>query len=84
MRKNKSNIVKIAIVLLVIIVVNVISGKVYKRFDLTKDKRYTLSQSALNTVNGVDSPVIVDVFLEGEFPSEFRRLRNETQQLLEL
>ena len=83
MRKNKSNIVKIAIVLLVIIVVNVISGKVYKRFDLTKDKRYTLSQSALNTVNGVDSPVIVDVFLEGEFPSEFRRLRNETQQLLE-
>ena len=83
MRKNKSNIVKIAIVLLVIIVVNVISGKVYKRFDLTKDKRYTLSQSALNTVNGVDSPVIVDVFVEGEFPSEFRRLRNETQQLLE-
>ena len=83
MRKNKSNIVKIAIVLLVIIVVNVISGKVYKRFDLTKDKRNTLSQSALNTVNGVDSPVIVDVFLEGEFPSEFRRLRNETQQLLE-
>ena len=83
MRKNKSNIVKIAIVLLVIIVVNVISGKVYKRFDLTKDKRYTLSQSALNTVNGVDSPVIVDVFLEGEFPSEFRRLRNETQKLLE-
>ena len=83
MRKNKSTIVKIAIVLLVIIVVNVISGKVYKRFDLTKDKRYTLSQSALNTVNGVDSPVIVDVFLEGEFPSEFRRLRNETQQLLE-
>lgn len=83
MRKNKSNIVIIAIVLLVIIVVNVISGKVYKRFDLTKDKRYTLSQSALNTVNGVDSPVIVDVFLEGEFPSEFRRLRNETQQLLE-
>ncbi|GFZ76088.1 gliding motility-associated ABC transporter substrate-binding protein GldG [Aquaticitalea lipolytica] len=83
MRKNKSNIVKIAIVLLVIIVVNVVSGKLYKRFDLTKDKRYTLSQSALNTVNGVDSPVIVDVFLEGEFPSEFRRLRNETQQLLE-
>lgn len=83
MRKNKSNIVIIVIVLLVIIVVNVISGKVYKRFDLTKDKRYTLSQSALNTVNGVDSPVIVDVFLEGEFPSEFRRLRNETQQLLE-
>jgi ABC-2 type transport system permease protein len=83
MRKNKSNIVIIVIVLLVIILVNVISGKVYKRFDLTKDKRYTLSQSALNTVNGVDSPVIVDVFLEGEFPSEFRRLRNETQQLLE-
>jgi len=32
----------------------------------------------------VDSPVIIDVFLEGDdFPSEFRRLQNETKQLLE-
>ena len=83
MLKNKKNIVTIAITLVIIVAVNVISSKLYKRFDLTKDKRYTLSSEALQTVEDVDSPLIIDVFLEGNFPSEFRRLRDETQQLLE-
>lgn len=83
MLKNKSNLIKTVLVLIVLIVLNWIGTKVYKRFDLTQDQRYTLSQSALAIVKDVKSPLIVDVFLEGEFPSEFRRLRNETQQLLE-
>ncbi|RKE94785.1 gliding motility-associated ABC transporter substrate-binding protein GldG [Ichthyenterobacterium magnum] len=83
MLKNKSNRKTLLITIVVIIVINVISGYVFKRFDLTKDKRYTLSNAALKIVNSVDSPLIVDVFLEGNFPSDYRRLRNETQQLLE-
>jgi ABC-2 type transport system permease protein len=83
MLKSKKNIIVIAITLIALIVINVISSYLYQRFDLTKDKRYTLSSEALKTVKGVDSPLIIDVFLEGEFPSEFRRLRDETQQLLE-
>ena len=83
MLKTKRNIITIAVTLIAIIAINVISEQVYKRFDLTKDKRYTLSNAALQTVDNVDSPLIIDVFLEGQFPSEFRRLRDETQQLLE-
>ncbi len=83
MLKNKSNTFKILILLLILVVVNIIGNKVYHRFDLTQDQRYTLSQSALNTVKNIDSPLIIDVFLEGDFPSEYRRLRTETQQLLE-
>lgn len=83
MLKNKSNLIKTVLVLIVLIVLNWIGTKVYKRFDLTQDQRYTLSKSALAIVKDVKSPLIVDVFLEGEFPSEFRRLRNETEQLLE-
>lgn len=81
--KNRSSFIKIAVFLVVLIALNWIGTKVYKRFDLTEDQRYTLSQSALTIVKDVKSPLIVDVFLEGDFPSEFRRLRNETQQLLE-
>jgi len=55
----------------------------YKRFDLTADQRYTLSDEAIQTIKHIDSPLIIDVFLEGEFPSEFRRLQTETKQLLE-
>ena len=79
----RKNIKHIAIILIAIIAINFVSSKVYKRFDLTSDKRYTLSEAALKTIDDVDSPIIVDVFLEGDFPSEFKRLQAETKQLLE-
>ena len=74
----------IVVLIIAILAVNLFSKVVYKRFDLTEDKRYTLSETAVNIVENIDAPVIIDVFLQGEdFPSEFRRLQNETKQLLE-
>lgn len=67
-----------------LIAMNYLSSFVFKRFDLTADKRYTLSNATINLINKVESPIIIDVFLSGnDFPSEFRRLQNETKQLLE-
>jgi len=66
-----------------LIVLNVLTQGIYKRFDLTKDHRYTLSNATLDIVNSAKEPIIIDVFLEGNFPSEFRRLQDETKQLLE-
>ncbi|MGB3608301.1 gliding motility-associated ABC transporter substrate-binding protein GldG [Psychroserpens sp.] len=83
MLKTRKNIITVSIGILILIIINVVSSKIYKRFDLTLDQRYTLSREALQTVENINSPLIIDVFLEGDFPSEFRRLRNETQQLLE-
>ena len=75
--------VQLLILGLGLLVINILTYSIYKRFDLTQDQRYTLSQAAINVVKDVDSPIIVDVFLEGDFPSEFRRLQTETKQLLE-
>lgn len=83
MLKTKSHIVTVLVLLIALIIANVLGNHFFKRFDLTQDQRYTLSEAALQTLDPVDSPLIIDVFLEGEFPSEFRRLKAETQQLLE-
>ncbi len=60
-----------------------ISNTVYKRFDLTQDKRFTLAEATKNLVQEATTPILVDVLLDGDFPSEFRRLKSETKQLLE-
>lgn len=74
----------ITILIIALIAINILSYQAFKRFDLTEDARYTLSDAAINITKNVESPIIVDVFLEGEdFPSEFRRLQRETKQLLE-
>ncbi|WP_370225549.1 gliding motility-associated ABC transporter substrate-binding protein GldG [Mesoflavibacter sp.] len=80
---NKS-LKHIIIVIVAIVAINLISTKVYKRFDLTTDQRYTLNEATLDIIKKAETPIVIDVFLEGEdFPSEFRRLQSETKQLLE-
>jgi gliding-associated putative ABC transporter substrate-binding component GldG len=84
MSANKSKALKqFGIVFLALIVINLISHFFFKRFDLTQDKRYTLSETTLNIIKNIDSPLYIDVYLDGNFPPEFKRLQNETKQLLE-
>ncbi|MDT0650989.1 gliding motility-associated ABC transporter substrate-binding protein GldG [Autumnicola edwardsiae] len=66
-----------------LILLNILAANFFTRLDLTQDNRYTLSSASKNIIEGVEKPVIIDVFLQGNFPPEFRRLRNETSQLLE-
>lgn len=81
MKKNSKHII---LLLIVLIAINYLNSFVFKRFDLTQDKRYTLSAASLNVIKEVSSPIVVDVFLIGDdFPSEFKRLQRETKQLLE-
>ncbi len=81
--RNSQNIKTLAVTIIVIVVLNLLGQWVYMRFDLTQDKRYTLSEAAKNTIATVNSPIYVDVFLQGNLPPEFNRLQVETEQLLE-
>lgn len=83
MSNTKNSFKKILTMIFIIVVINFAGHFVFERFDLTADKRYTLSQTSLNIVNEVKEPLYIDIFLEGEFPGEFKKLQTETQQLLE-
>jgi len=72
-----------SILILVLIVLNVVNQSFYKRFDLTKDQRYTLSETTTNIISKIDKNLFITVYLEGDFPSEFKRLQLETRQYLE-
>ena len=74
---------KIAPILIGLLLVNFISYHVYKRFDLTEDHRYTLSSSTKSIVENVQEIITIKVYLQGDFPAEFKRLQIETKQHLE-
>lgn len=67
---------------LIIIFANIISFYLFARLDLTAEKRYTLSKSTKSLLKQVDEPVTYRVYLEGEFPADFKRLQNETREML--
>ena len=66
-----------------LIVLNIVSQRFYNRVDLTTDNRYTLSTVTKDIINNIDKQLIIKVYLEGDFPSEFKRLQIETRQFLE-
>lgn len=74
---------KTVLLILLVMGINLLGNQIYKRFDLTVDRRYTLSDSAIATLDGANAPVVVEVLLEGTLPAEFRRLQSETRQLLD-
>ena len=84
MKNGRKNYLKqLLITIGIVLLLNLVSSRLFKRFDLTQDKRYTLSETSVNIVENVNQPIYVDVFLKGNFPGEFKRLQSETNQLLE-
>jgi ABC-2 type transport system permease protein len=77
------NIKNIGFLLIGLFVLNILNQSFYKRFDLTADKRYTLSKTTKSILSTFKKPLFITVYLEGDFPSEFKRLQVETQQYLE-
>lgn len=83
MKTNRPNIKKLFKIIVFLLIINFGSHFFFKRFDLTEDKRYTLSETSISILKNIKEPLYVDVFLEGNFPGEFKKLQSETQQLLE-
>lgn len=70
--------------MLVLVFANVISSYLFRRFDLTSEKRYTLSESTKDVLKGLDDQVLFRVYLEGDdLPAEYRRFRNDIKNMLD-
>lgn len=68
--------------LILIIAVNFVASVFHSRLDLTKEKRYTLSNASKQLLRNLDEPVMIDVFLKGDFPSGFKKLSLSVSELL--
>ena len=72
-------IVLLALLVLVNYAVSLFSVNV----DLTAEKRYTLSAPTKKMLKAIQAPVNITVFLEGDMPKDFKKLKNSTQELLQ-
>ncbi len=80
---KKSQIISFLVTLVIIVVVNVIGSFVFTRFDLTSEKRYTLSNTTKEILGDLNDYVYFKVYLEGDFPAGFKKLRRETKEMLD-
>lgn len=77
------SLLTLLLLLIVLVLVNMVAFHFYQRFDLTKEKRFTLSAATKDLLKNLDDDIFIKVYLEGEFPAGFKRLRNATQEMLD-
>ncbi len=77
------SLTELGLVLGLLILLNLILTNYFFRIDLTSEKRYSLSESSKKLAGKVDDVLFVKVYLEGEFPAGFKRLRQSTKEMLD-
>jgi len=67
----------------IVILINILFQYIYFRLDLTQDKRFRLGKPSKELLHKIDDKIYVRVYLEGDLPSGFRKLKESTMQLLD-
>lgn len=80
--QKRKDILYLLLAIIFIAVVNIASSFIFTRIDFTKENRYTVSDISRDVLLALKEPVKITVYLEGDFPSAFKRLRNSTKDLL--
>lgn len=80
---RKQAMTELVLMLVLVVLANLIFSAYFFRIDLTKEKRYTLSDASKNLAAKVDEVMYAKVYLEGEFPAGFKRLSRATKEMLD-
>ncbi len=80
---RKQNILQLLSITAILLFLNIISSRLYTRFDLTSEKRYSLSQSSKVLASELKEMVYFKIYLDGDLPPGFKQLRNATREMLD-
>lgn len=71
------------LILGIIIMLMFLSQIYFVRIDLTSEKRYTLSPVTKETLKNMPEMAFIRVYLDGDLPPEFKRMRNSIREMLD-
>jgi ABC-2 type transport system permease protein len=80
---RNENLKSLVIGIVLIVAINLLGSYYFVRFDLTSEKRFSLTPATRNLLHELDDYVHFKVYLEGDFPAGFKRLRNQTREMLD-
>jgi ABC-2 type transport system permease protein len=69
--------------LAIVILINILSADVFFRLDLTEEKRYSIKSSTREMLGNLDDQVFIEIYLEGDLNTSFKRFQKEIREILE-
>ena len=83
MSSKKRNITQLILSVLVVLFLYQLLHIFHFRVDLTSEKRFTLSDNTKELLSNLDKSVYFEIYLDGELPHGFNKLKNSTVDLIE-
>jgi ABC-2 type transport system permease protein len=80
---KKQSIQQILLLLAILICVNLLGRFVFTRFDMTQEKRFTLSPASIQLAKNLEDIVYFKIYLDGDLPPGFTRLKNSLKEMLD-
>ena len=78
---NQKNI-RYFLIIGILIILNFIASAYFARIDLTKEKRYSLSEVSKNTMDSLNYPLTLQIYMEGEYPPNIGRFQDAIRSTL--
>jgi ABC-2 type transport system permease protein len=80
---KRTHILQLITTLAIILLINYIGSFLFTRIDLTEEKRYSLAPETRQIIRNLDDVIYVRVYLDGELPMGFTRLKTAINELLD-
>jgi ABC-2 type transport system permease protein len=80
---KKQNLIQFSLLIIIVVFINIIGNYLFIRIDLTTEKRYTLSSNTKQIISNLNDIIYFRVFLDGDLPAQYKKLRNETKIMLD-
>lgn len=80
---KRQSIIQLILFIGILIFVNILGSVFHGKFDLTEEKRFTLTKPTVDLLQGLDDIVDIRILLDGEFPAGFKRLQTATKEMLD-
>ena len=71
------------VVLVALVVINLLMSYIVWRWDMTDDKRYSISAPTKALLQDLDAPLTITLLLDGEMNAGFLRMQKATQEMVE-
>ena len=80
--KRKNIVLTTTLIAAILLVINLISDKLFYRLDLTEDHSYTLSKATRDILKNLQEPVTITAYFSKELPPAIAETRKEFKDML--
>ena len=83
MTKKRQALTRFRLFAGILVFLNILASFFFTHFDLTEEKRFTLTKPTKQLLRDLKDVINVKILLDGEFPAGFKRLQTATREMLD-